>query len=93
MALKIEFSKRANSKLDRILNFLHTEWSQKVASEFLETLYITIDNIAVFPEIGLLLNEEKGIRGFLVTKHTRLYYRIQKDKLILLNFIDTRQRP
>lgn len=93
MALEIVFTKRADKKLDNILHYLQNEWSVKVAGEFIETLYITLDNIVVFPEIGLIINDEKQIRAFLITKHTKLYYRIEKGKLIVLNFIDTRKKP
>lgn len=93
MALRIVFTKRADKKLDKILHYLQSEWSLKIAGEFVENLYNTLDNIAVFPEIGLTIDDEKLIRAFLITKHTKLYYRIEKGKLIVLNFIDTRKKP
>jgi plasmid stabilization system protein ParE len=92
MALKIVFNKRADNKLDKILDYLTKEWSLKVVNEYIENLYNTLDNLAEFPEIGLKIDEERNIRALLVTKHTRLYYRVDKNRLIILNFIDTRKK-
>ncbi len=72
MALKIVFNKRADNKLDKILDYLTKEWSLKVVNEYIENIYNTLDNLAEFPEIGLKIDEERNIRALLVTKHTRL---------------------
>lgn len=93
MALKIVFSKRADIKLDSTLEYLRSEWSIRVANEFLEHLYETIDTLSIFPEIGTIVNEVNGIRGFLVTKQIKVYYKVKENKLVVLNFIDTRQKP
>ena len=93
MALKIVFNKRADLKLDKTLEYLKTQWSVRVANEFLENLYNTIDILSIFPEIGTMVDNERNIKGFLVTKQTKMYYRVESDKLIILNFIDTRRKP
>ncbi|NOS85361.1 MAG: type II toxin-antitoxin system RelE/ParE family toxin [Ignavibacteria bacterium] len=93
MALKIVFNKRADNKLDSTLEYLKSEWSVRVANEFLEHLYETLDVLSIFPEIGTIIDDLKEIRGFLATKQIKVYYRIKDNKLIVLNFIDTRQKP
>jgi len=35
-------------------------------------------------------NKSRHIRGFLVTKHNRLFFRVTETQVILLNFFDTR---
>ncbi len=67
MALKIVFNNRADLKLDKILNYLKSEWSVKVANEFLGNLYNLMDILSVFPEIGTIVDIERNIRAFLVT--------------------------
>ena len=43
--------------------------------------------------MGTIEVEEKGIKGFLITKHNRLFYRNTDKELVILNFFDTRQNP
>lgn len=43
--------------------------------------------------MGTLENKEKQIRGFVITKHNTLFYRIEEDKIILITFFDNRQNP
>jgi len=93
MALKIVFNKRADIKLDSTLEYLRSEWSIRAANEFLEHLYETIDTLSMFPEIGTIVDSVRGIRGFLITKQIKIYYRIKENRLVVLNLIDTRQKP
>lgn len=55
--------------------------------------YKIIEFLAEHPEIGSLENHERQIRGFVVTKHNTLFYRIEEERIILLNFFDNRQHP
>lgn len=36
---------------------------------------------------------KKNIRSILVTKHNKVYYRVEKGNLIIINIIDTRRDP
>ena len=64
MALKIVFNKRADNTLDKILDYLIKEWFNKVANEYIDNLYNTLENLAEFPEIELKIDEERNIRAF-----------------------------
>jgi hypothetical protein len=46
-----------------------------------------------FPELGTLEFPDKGIRGFQISKQTRIFYRINKNHISLLTFFDSRQDP
>ncbi len=93
MALEIYWTKRADKKFDRILDYLHEEWGENVAKAFTIKVYEFLDILSEFPEIGTIENKEKGIRGFTIIKQVNLFYRISGDKVILLNFFDNRQHP
>lgn len=45
------------------------------------------------PEIGNIEVEEKGIRGYIISRHTVVFYRLKNDTIILLKFFDSRQNP
>jgi plasmid stabilization system protein ParE len=52
-----------------------------------------LDILEDFPEIGTTELAEKKIRGFQLTKQTRIFYRLKDDKIIILSFFDVRQNP
>ena len=90
MAKKIVWTKRANSKFNKIIDYLEREWGLKVTQNFVKKTYDIIELISDQSDLGTLENSEKNIRGFLLTKHNRLFYRVTAKEIILLNFFDTR---
>jgi len=49
--------------------------------------------LASNPKIGIKSKSDKTIRSLLVTKHNRLYFSVDDDKILLLQLFDTRQHP
>ena len=90
MAKKIVWTKRADFKFNRIIKFLEEEWGTNVASAFVEKTYEIITLLSEHPNMGSLEKAEPEVRGFLITKHNRLFYRIVDKELILLNFFYAR---
>lgn len=93
MAHKIKFTTRANEELDKILEFLEENYSFDTAAELLLKVYDVMDMLSNFPFIGSKEIPEKNIRAIIITKHLKLFYRVEDIEVILLNFFDTRQNP
>ncbi|MGE0772340.1 MAG: type II toxin-antitoxin system RelE/ParE family toxin [Cyclobacteriaceae bacterium] len=93
MAKKIVWTKRANNKFNKIIDFLEQEWGPNVTRNFVGKTYDILDLISDQPDLGTMENKERKIRGFLLTKHNRLFYRVTDKEIILLNFFDTRSGP
>ncbi|MCW5912865.1 MAG: type II toxin-antitoxin system RelE/ParE family toxin [Cyclobacteriaceae bacterium] len=93
MAKKIIWTKRANHKFNTIIQYLEEEWGEQVTRNFVKRVYSILDLISDQPDIGTLEHPEKRIRGFLLTRHNRLFYRVTENEIILLNFFDTRSGP
>ncbi len=93
MALNIKWSKRADKKFDKILEYLMHEWGQSVTQNFVSTVYDFLDILTDFPEIGTIENIEKGIRGFTIVKQINIFYKVSGGTIILLDFFDNRQHP
>jgi plasmid stabilization system protein ParE len=91
MALDIFWSKRADEKFDRILEYLTAEFGERVTSAFVKKVYDFLDILVEFPEIGLLENLERNIRGFVIVRQITVFYIISGERIILLNFFDNRQ--
>lgn len=92
MAKEIIWTKRANQKFNNIISYLEEEWSESVTEDFVRTTYNKIELLTEQPYLGSLENSELDIRGILISKHNRLFYRVVDDKVILINFFDTRSK-
>jgi plasmid stabilization system protein ParE len=93
VALTIYWSKRADRKFDKIIDYLEGEWGVSVAKAFVKKVYDFLDILIEFQEIGSIEHVERNIRGFVIVKQLTLFYKIKEDKIILLNFFYNRQNP
>ncbi len=93
MAYQVIIKKRFTNKVQKVLAWLNKEWSAKVASEFLEKIDYRIGLLAKQPYAGAPSAKVKDIRGLLITRHNKMYYKVKGDKVIILNMYDTRINP
>lgn len=89
MVRKIVWIKRAISKFNNIITYLEEEWGEQITENFVRKTYDIIELISDQSDLGTLENIEKNVRGFLLTKHNRIFIVTDKE-IILLNFFDTR---
>lgn len=85
--------KRADKKFDEIIEYLLQEWGETVTKAFVKKVYDFLDILIEFPEIGSIEHVEKNIRGFVIVKQLTVFYKIENDKIVLLNFFDNKQNP
>ncbi|MEP7372678.1 MAG: type II toxin-antitoxin system RelE/ParE family toxin [Chitinophagaceae bacterium] len=93
MAYQIIVKKRVTNKIQKILAYPEKEWSHKVAADFMLKIDRRIQLLTKQPLIGAPSTKIKEISGLLITRHNRLYYKIEGDKVIILNMYDTRMNP
>jgi len=93
MALEVQWSKRADRKFDKIIEYLLIGWSERVTRSFIKRVYDLIETLSEFPEIGTIENKEKGIRGFTIVKQVNIFYKVSGNRIIILDFFDNRQAP
>jgi len=93
MAKEIKWTKTAAKNFDKVIDYLENNWSEKIVSNFVTRTFDLLDLLAELPEIGELQDKKRQIRGMLITKHNKLFYRIDNDTLIVLRIFDTRQNP
>ena len=92
MVEKVIWIKRAIRSFNNIVSYLRTDWSYEIADEFYNRTHIIIDLIKDFPEIGSLVKQRRIVRRFLITRHNYIIYRTFKNKLIIVDFVDTRKK-
>jgi len=93
MAYQIIVKRRFTNKVEKILAYLEKEWSHKAAAEFLLKIDRRIEQLTQQPFLGAPSSKIKDIRGLLITRHNRMYYKIKDDKVIILAMYDTRMNP
>lgn len=87
MVKKIVWTKRANSKFNKIVEYLEQEWGPGVTKSFIRRTYDVIELISDQSHLGTLEKPDRNIRGFLLTKHNRLFYRVTETENNSIEFL------
>jgi plasmid stabilization system protein ParE len=93
MACKIRHTKTFLKDTFRIAGWLESEWSEKVATDFIKLLYKRIDALSKTPFAGSLTMKVKNVRKLKITKYNKIYYRVQGNIITILSLFETRQNP
>ncbi len=93
MAYTVIVKKRFTRKITVLLQYLEQEWGRKTAVAFENKLHKRILQLSGQPYMGKPSEIFTGVRSVLVTKHNRMYYRIQGDCIEIINLYDTRRNP
>ena len=90
---EVKWTINAHEDYERILYYLLSEWSLNVVENFMLASETRIYDLSFQPFIGKVSARDKNVRSILLSKHNRLYYRIQNNIIELLDIFDTRQAP
>ena len=93
MKFKVSFAAKAQADFDAIINYIETELGPHSSSVFKNNIFDFATSMETFPEIGSMEIKEKIIRGFVLHRRLKAFYRINGDKVIVLRLFDTRQNP
>lgn len=89
----IKLSKRAAQRLQYILEYLDSEWSESVKKKFVkeldQSLRLIRRNPTSFPKTDFV----KGLHRCVVTKHITLYYTYDESTISIITLFDNRQNP
>jgi plasmid stabilization system protein ParE len=91
--MRVIWTRKAEGRFVDILDYIQKKFGETARQHFMiKTKEFTI-LLREFPEIGTLELRDKNLRGFQLTRQTRVFYRIKKDRVIILTFFDARQDP
>jgi plasmid stabilization system protein ParE len=93
MAKEIKWTKTAIKNFDKTIAWLNENWTPAVVSDFIIRSQELLHLLAEFPELGEIQDAKREIRGILLTRHNKLFYRVDGNKLIVLKIFGTRQNP
>ncbi len=91
--MRIVWTKKVRKTFGQILDYIQLRFGDTARQSFLTKMKDFTKLLYEFPEIGTVEIKEKKLRGFQLTKQTRIFYRIKNDQIILLTFFDSRQDP
>jgi plasmid stabilization system protein ParE len=90
--LKIHWSVLAKKDFDENIEYLLTDWNQKVARNFTNEVLRVLEIINQSPKI-FNYNKELHVYQVQITKHIKLFYEIKSNKIILLRFWNNYKNP
>lgn len=86
----VEWSAKAKSSYESLLDYLLSEWSEKEAENLTLEVSKVLLMISIYPKLFKSYKKD-NIRLAFVTKHTSLFYKIYPEKITLVTFWDNRQ--
>lgn len=89
----IILSKRASNKLNKLLEYLDTEWSKKVKIDFIKKLDKALSQIQKHPDSCQKSDAVIGLHMMIVTKQTSLFYRYDSKRITIVTLFDNRMDP
>ena len=89
---KVVWSEEANRNLNKVINYLEKNWTEREIKNFLKKLNKHISIIQSQPGSFPKANNF-NVRRSVVTKQITLYYNIRQDTLNIVSIFDNRQNP
>ena len=89
--MQVFVTARAEKNFDSIVDYITDKWGESTAKQVVlktDEIFKLLQN---YPTMGQI--ESGDIRGFQLSRQTRLLYRIRNEKIIVLAFFDVRQDP
>ena len=91
--MKVIWSPKAITSMERLAGFLDYKWGKKVTDNLLDEIDKVIAAITQNPALYPLYSNEKHIRKCVIKKRTLLFYKVIKSELHILLVVDSRQNP
>ena len=93
MVKEVIWTELARDKYHQVILYLLHYWSLQDAENFVAIVQQKLLHLSEFPYIGIRSDKNPLIQQFLLTNHNKIHYMIENDKIIILDLIDTRQKP
>ena len=90
---KILWTNHAISELEKTLEYLENNWTERELRTFSAKLDHTIELISKSPEIFPISLDKKNIRKAVVEKYNNLYYRINQNSIEIISLFSNRKNP
>ena len=79
--------------LQNIIDYLNSNWTQKEIQNFVKRLDKRLEIIIGNPKLFPKTRKRRNVRKSVLSKHTVIYYKMEKDVVTILTLFDPRQDP
>ena len=83
--MRVIWTQQAQIDYDRNIEYLLTEWSEKVAQNFINQVSLTLQLLVINPFLYQKSDFQKTRKAF-INKHITLFYIPESDRIVLLRF-------
>lgn len=90
---KLMWSDRALADLKNIIDYLLENWTQREIRNFSRRLDKRLELISVNPNLFPRTTKRKNVRKSVLTKHTVIYYKVERNMVAIVTLFDPRQNP
>lgn len=93
MAYEIIWTKKFSESYFNNIEYLETNWNVGIINLFVATVDEMIETLSIFPLIGDIEDNVYNYRGIVISKIHTIFYRIENNKIILIELFDNRSNP
>ena len=90
---EIIWSTEAKNNLNSIVEYLEAKWTIKEISKFLSLLNHTLELLSQKPLLFQNSKKFKNIRKAVITSQISLFYKVNKNSIMIVSLFDNRQHP
>ena len=90
---KILWTDNALKELEKTIEYLEENWTEKELQNLAQSLEETISLISQNPQIFQASKKKEDIRRAVILSLNTLYYRVSEDKVEIVSFFGNRQNP
>lgn len=90
--MKVIWTDDALNDYHQNIEYLLAEWSEIVATDFIEDVNATLELIKLLPEM-FPLSDYESVRKAVIRKQISLYYLTEGEKIYLLRFWNNYKNP
>ena len=90
---RLFWSDESLGDLQNIIDYLNSNWTQKEIQNFVKRLDKRLEIIIGNPKLFPKTRKRRNVRKSVLSKHTVIYYKTEKDVVTILTLFDPRQDP
>jgi plasmid stabilization system protein ParE len=79
--------------LENISSYIERTFGEDSVIDFKSKIIESISLLQEFPQLGSIQNQDKGFRGFVIHRNTKVFYKFIDQQVTILRFFDNRQKP
>jgi plasmid stabilization system protein ParE len=90
---KVILSRGAAVQLEKLLDYLESQWSEKAKMDFIKKLDKALATLKKYPESSEKSHIKQGLYRCVVSRQTIIFYQFDASTISIVALFDTRMDP